>query len=139
MTLVARERLRHVGRGLDRVTFPFQNHRQDIPLGPLVIDDEHVAGLHTDTSTRSTGRLMTTSVPSCGRLRTLIRPRCSSTIFFVMASPSPIPSFLVVKYGLKILLRSSSLMPGPVSETLTSTVPLSASACSSRPASAQCC
>src|SRR2546429_7715744 len=86
-------------------------------------DDQEVSSGHAATATRSTGRLMTTSVPSCGRLRTSIRPRCSSTIFLVIASPKPIPSFLVVKYGLKIRLRSSSLMPDPVSEIVTSTVP----------------
>ena len=41
-------------------------------------------------------------------------------MFFVMASPKPIPVDLVVKFGMKILLCIFSGIPGPLSDMLIS-------------------
>ena len=63
-------------------------------------------------------------LPLPGSLSTVILPPCSSTILETMASPSPTPSGLVVKKGLKIesrMLRGS--MPAPRSITAISAVP----------------
>ena len=56
------------------------------------------------SSTRNT-------LPLPGSLSTVILPPCSSTILETMASPSPTPSGLVVKNGLKMVSRCSGSMP----------------------------
>ena len=50
-----------------------------------------------------------------------IFPPLPSTMFFEMASPSPIPVLFVVKLGTKTLSRTSGAMPGPLSEKDIST------------------
>src|SRR5207249_10005435 len=63
----------------------------------------------------STGKNTRKHAPLPGSLETRIQPWCWSTIFETIESPSPTPSFLVVKKGLKICSPSPSVTPGPVS------------------------
>src|ERR1035437_7229728 len=64
-------------------------------------------------------------VPSPTVLLTSISPPCASIIPYDTArpSPTPLPSGLVVKNGLKILVRFSGRMPSPLSETWSRTTP----------------
>ena len=63
----------------------------------------------------------TTIVVPCSSdlLSARIVPRCAAAIPRRMASPRPDPLGLVVKNGSKMLVRSSSVIPGPVSDTST--------------------
>src|SRR5574340_553360 len=82
----------------------------------LVLDDQY-AGLHC------IGRKTRKILPFPGSLSTAILPPCSSTIFETMASPSPTPSGLVVKKGLKIASSRAGSMPAPRSITSVSAMP----------------
>src|ERR1700678_2905737 len=62
------------------------------------------------------GRRMKKLVPFPGSLLKSIVPSCNWTIRNVMARPMPDPSFLVVKYSVKIFSRSSGGIPSPESE-----------------------
>ena len=55
----------------------------------------------------------------------LIRPPSPSTICLQMARPKPVPfpAVLVVKKGSQMRRMTSAGMPGPLSETVTSTSP----------------
>ncbi len=56
---------------------------------------------------------MVTLVPSPGALPMAMDPPCSSTIFFTVAKPSPVPAFLVVKKGSKTLSTISGGIGAP--------------------------
>src|SRR5215831_11376975 len=68
------------------------------------------------------GKKTRNTLPFCGSLSTAILPPCSSTIFETIGRPSPTPSGLVVKNGLKMLSRSFGSMPEPRSITAISTI-----------------
>jgi hypothetical protein len=51
-----------------------------------------------------------------------ILPLHSSTIPLHIANPKPVPEFLVVKLGVKIFERISSVIPAPLSCTLINTL-----------------
>ncbi len=61
------------------------------------------------------GSVIVKAVPTLISLSTPIRPPWCSRIFFVIASPKPVPSDRVEKKGLKILERFSFGIPTPVS------------------------
>src|SRR6185295_1379204 len=100
----------------------------------FVIDDQDVCRCHA-RSLRSSPRLSRvfeadrvlsfigsttrTRAPPSGRLSASIRPPCSSTIFFTMASPRPVPFGLLVTYGSNTRASSSRWKPGPLSHTVT--------------------
>src|SRR5690606_29140704 len=48
------------------------------------------------------GNRMRIIAPPCGRFSASMVPACSSTSFFTIASPSPVPRGFVVTYGSKI-------------------------------------
>ena len=49
---------------------------------------------------------------------TWMEPLCSLTIWLTMASPRPVPFFLVEKYGRNSFSLSSSEIPGPESDII---------------------
>src|SRR6202044_4002970 len=61
--------------------------------------------------------------PSFARWPTVTVPPCSTTIFFTMERPSPVPNDLVVKYGSKMRSRRSTGRPGPPSSTMIAAPP----------------
>ena len=63
------------------------------------------------------------TLPLPSSLSTAILPPCSSTILETIASPSPTPSGLVVKNGLKMVSMCFGSMPAPRSITAISAVP----------------
>ena len=64
-------------------------------------------------------RFAQAGMPTCTRapcgatLSSSTRPPCSSTIFFTIASPSPVPFALVVTYGSNACASTYSANPGP--------------------------
>ena len=62
---------------------------------------------------------LVTVVPPDGGDWIEIRPSWASTNRLVVGRPRPLPFFLVVKNGMKILSRISGGTPGPVSRTAT--------------------
>ena len=61
------------------------------------------------------GKFITNSVPFPTCERQMMSPPALLTIFSVIDSPIPRPEFLVVKFGEKIFLRTSSGIPLPLS------------------------
>src|SRR5659263_221924 len=100
------------------VPFTLENRAEDLPLVSLVVDDED-RPLHPGAPSAGTpdGIAISIRVPFPWVESTKISPPWASTIFFVRTSPSPNPDTLVVKYGSKILSRSFTGMPVPVSST----------------------
>ena len=68
-----------------------------------------------------TGSVTVNRVPRPGAELTSMRPSCASTIFRMMASPSPDPCALVVKNGVNIRSTISGGSPGPSSLTWITT------------------
>src|SRR6056297_467411 len=103
----------------------------------FVVHDEDSAGAHAcallnsfaRTSRRnialrassSAGSAIVTRTPPSARFVASTQPACSSTSFFTIARPSPVPFGLLVTYGSKILSTESCGMPGPLSSTMTNT------------------
>ena len=58
---------------------------------------------------------MVTVVPPAGGQVIVMLPWCASTNRFAIGSPNPVPRALVVKNGMKILSRTSTGIPGPLS------------------------
>ena len=79
-----------------------------------------------------TGSTTRTRAPPSGRLSASMRPPCSSTIFFTIASPRPVPLGLLVTYGSKTRPSSSRWNPGPLSHTVTAAYAASAAALQAR-------
>src|SRR5262249_6499147 len=69
------------------------------------------------------GSSTTKRAPLPGSPCALTRPPCSVTIRRTIASPSPVPLSLVVKYGAKIRSLNAGSNPGPLSSTSSSTAP----------------
>ena len=73
-----------------------------------------------ETVGRTIGNVMVNLVPYSGAERTVIPPPCASTIARTIASPSPVPLFLVVTNGSKIRSCIPAGIPGPLSEQRSS-------------------
>src|SRR6266508_3631784 len=83
-------------------------------------DHREPVAFHTDAATGfSSGRSNRTRKPLFSRFSAVIDPPCSSTIFFAIASPNPVPPLFAEKYGSKRRVRFFASTPGPVSSTLT--------------------
>src|SRR2546422_320638 len=65
------------------------------------------------------GKTIAKVAPPPGVSPTEIVPRCASSVTRTRASPRPVPSSLVVKYGSNTRWRSSAGMPGPWSAIVT--------------------
>ncbi len=103
-------RLAGVAGDVHVITFLGENLLEKAANVGLVIDDQNVCGAHARsflgsarrsraTSCRDpsvTGKDTRTRPPPSGRLSASTRPPCSSTIFFTIASPSPVPLGLLV-------------------------------------------
>src|SRR5690606_22082390 len=68
----------------------------------------------------SAGTRTVKRAPPKGLVAATTEPPCSTTIFFTMASPRPVPSRLPVTYGSKMAAFSALSKPGPLSSTWTS-------------------
>src|SRR6185369_13959123 len=66
------------------------------------------------------GNSIRTRAPPVRALSASIRPPCSSTIFFTIASPRPVPFDFVVTYGSNTCPMTSGRKPGPLSSTVIS-------------------
>lgn len=69
------------------------------------------------------GRTTVNRLPFPISLATVIVPPYEVTIRLHVANPNPVPRFLEVKNGRKILSRFSGWMPSPVSDTVITTDP----------------
>src|SRR5262249_26116814 len=105
------------GARLGLVAGPGERRRHDLRHAGLVVHDQD-AGAH---ATAPTGSLTVNRAPPPTRSPTSIVPPCASTIWRATASPRPVPRGRVVKKGSKMRPRISLGMPGPSSETASST------------------
>src|ERR1051326_450137 len=119
-------------RGLDGVSFVFEYSAQRLADARLVIHYQNPALLPTcagaaaalsavSVSTMA-GISMMNLAPAGWLSSTRIVALCSLTIWLTIARPSPVPRFLVEKYGRKSFSFSSGLTPHPESATTSSTV-----------------
>ena len=67
------------------------------------------------------GKRTLSLAPPSGLREAEMVPPCSTTIFFTIASPRPVPSVRVVTYGSNTASRRSSGIPGPLSSTSSTT------------------
>src|SRR5207247_10147338 len=86
----------------------------------VVVDDVDTGGVTHRAA--ALGSPTWTLRPLSGLRSARIVPPCAATMDRLMDSPMPSPDVLVVTNGLKMLSRSSSLTPTPVSRTHTSTL-----------------
>src|SRR5262245_35005462 len=115
-----RDRLRHGGRrpGLHRESHGGDEPPQRAPDRLVVIDDEH-DGLRRRH--RVTGSRTSNVAPCVGFALARIQPPCASTMEWLIDSPMPMPSGLVVKKALNSCSIVSGATPTPASCTATTT------------------
>src|SRR6516225_6608895 len=98
-----------------------QHKSQPLPDGGVIVDDEDGHSASAPASAPAVGRSKKKIAPE-GALRAMRRlPPCNSTIEWLIESPIPMPSGLVVTKGSKIVSITSSAIPGPESATEIST------------------
>src|SRR5687767_13965263 len=103
-------------RRLDHlVAFVTQCTPQPLENLLLVVGKEDRAADAHATASAVSGRSSQIAVPSPSWLATVIVPPRPSMTFLVIGKPSPVPFRRVVKYGSKMWLMSSALMPVPKS------------------------
>src|SRR5207244_5891053 len=101
------------GRRLRRLEpFAFEQGGDHLTDVRLVIDEQH-AGAHAAVST------MENVAPPPGVSATVMLPLWASIVCRTRASPKPVPSCLVVKYGSNTRWRRSSGIPAPSSASVT--------------------
>ena len=115
-------RLLGVGGDIHLVALFGENLLQETADVRLVVDHQNVCRAHAlslrNSPRRSrcaeaervlsvTGSTTRMRAPPSDRLSASIRPPCSSTIFFTIASPRPVPLGLLVTYGSNTRPRSS--------------------------------
>ena len=117
-------RLGRAGRGGHLVAGLAQRPSQRLQDAGLVVGQQHasVSGCrHRLSAAAGTGGLagssISTRVPAPGRLSRRSAPPSASTVLRAIASPSPVPVRLVVKYGSKTCGRSVAAIPSPASST----------------------
>src|SRR6185369_4419348 len=125
-------RLAGVAGHVHVVAFLGENLLEEAANVGFVVDDQDVCGAHArsfrGSARRSratvcrdpsdTGKDTRTRAPPSGRLSASTRPPCSSTIFFTIASPRPVPLGLLVTYGSNARPSTSRGNPGPLSLTV---------------------
>src|SRR3990167_9038716 len=102
-------------RQMHLITLVKQDFRQQFADADFIIHYQYLLACHYTSS--ASGRFILPCPPTLTFFSMAMRPPCSSTIFFTIASTSPVPLVLVVMYGSKARDSTLSGKPAPLSST----------------------